>query len=235
MRARSPVDADALLSLWNDVLKSGDIPPSYWVLMTHSHAGIEVRQSAFGELHMLSHLVGTANRTDIRRLVALEKENAELRDKLERQQTRMQEMSAERDTSHRQLNDQALQLERKPDATTAELEAELQRLAEKVEDGERHLALHTSRREVAEQCMHQEEEQTRALRNKLGEAQALLKVVVQAEMRGARTRAARFRRSARRASPRVRMGEWQAHRVHGRPAEFERDASSRWWTRRAAR
>jgi hypothetical protein len=170
-------DADALMALWNDALKSGDVPPAYWALMTHPHASIEVRQSAFGELHMLSHLVGAANRADIRRLVALEKENAELRDKLERQQTRVQEMSAERDASHRQLSDQALQLDRKPDATTAELEAELQRLAEKVEDGERRLALHTSRREAAEQRVLQEEEQTRALRNKLGEAQALLKVL----------------------------------------------------------
>lgn len=80
------------------------------------------------------------------------------------------------------------------------------------------------------------EEQTRALRNKLSEAQALLKVV-QAECA-----ALECRRSippispTSAAAPRVRMGERQAHRVRRRPAEFERErCSSRWWTRRAAR
>ncbi|SAL04651.1 peptidase [Caballeronia calidae] len=174
-------DPKALLDLWNDALKSGDIPPAYWALMSHPHATIDVRQSAFGELHMLSHLVGAANRADIRRLVALEAENAELRDKIERQQARLLELNAERDASIRQSNDHALKLaalvERKPDTSTAQLEAEVERLREKVDDGERRLALHTSRREAAEQRAQREEAGTRALRNKLGEAQALLRVV----------------------------------------------------------
>ena len=174
-------DPDALLDLWNDALKSGDIPPAYWALMSHPHASIEVRQSAFGELHMLSHLVGAANRADIRRLVALEADNQALREKIERQQARLLELSAERDASARQSNERALQLaalaERKPVLSAAQLEAEVERLREKVEDGERRLALHTSRREAAEQRAQQEGEETRALRNKLGEARALLKVV----------------------------------------------------------
>jgi hypothetical protein len=61
-----------LLALWDEALKNGDIPPAYWALMTHPLATMPVRQKAFGELHMLSHLVGAANRADIRRLVALE-------------------------------------------------------------------------------------------------------------------------------------------------------------------
>jgi hypothetical protein len=170
-------DADAVLALWNDALKSGDIPPAYWALMTHPYASIEVRQSAFGELHMLSHLVGAANRADIRRLVALEKENGELRDKLERQQMRMQEVSVERDTSARQLHEQSLQLDRKPQLEASEVESEIKRLTDKVEDGEQRLALHTSRREAAEQRALQEEERSRELQNRLGELQALMKVV----------------------------------------------------------
>jgi hypothetical protein len=75
------------------------------------------------------------------------------------------------------MHEQALQLGRKPDASAAQLEADVQRLAEKVEDGERRLALHTSRREAAEQRAQQEEEHVRALRNQLGDVQALLKVV----------------------------------------------------------
>src|SRR5215470_2029128 len=86
-------DPDAVLALWKDALKSGDIPPAYWALMTHPQTTMSVRQTAFGDLHMLSHLVGAANRADIRRLVALEEENASLRAKIDRQQSRLQEMS----------------------------------------------------------------------------------------------------------------------------------------------
>ncbi|BAO92453.1 DUF2325 domain-containing protein [Caballeronia cordobensis] len=170
-------DPAALLDLWNEALKSGDIPPAYWAVMSHPHATIDVRQSAFGELHMLSHLVGAANRADIRRLVALEAENQALREKIDRQQARLLEVSAERDAAARQLHEQALHIDRKPGATPAQLEAEVERLREKVEDGERRLALHTSRREAAEQRAQQEENETRVLRNRLGEAHALLKVV----------------------------------------------------------
>ncbi|MCG7401801.1 MULTISPECIES: DUF2325 domain-containing protein [Caballeronia] len=174
-------DTQALLDLWNEALKSGDIPPAYWAVMSHPHATIAVRQSAFGELHMLSHLVGAANRADIRRLVALEAKNQELREKIDRQQARLFELSAERDAFVRQASEHALQLaafgQRKADLPTAQLEAEVERLREKIEDGERRLALHTSRREAAEQRALRDEDETRALRNKLGEVQALLKVV----------------------------------------------------------
>ncbi|MBA5819314.1 DUF2325 domain-containing protein, partial [Escherichia coli] len=57
-------DADELLARWKEALKSGDIPPAYWALMTHPRTTMGVRQVAFGDLHMLSHLVGAANRAD---------------------------------------------------------------------------------------------------------------------------------------------------------------------------
>src|ERR1700761_4783669 len=98
----SAKDADALLALWNDALKSGDIPPAYWALMTHPQATLQARQAAFGELHMLSHLVGAANRADIRRLVALEDDNAALRAKVERQQARLRQFSQQRDAARRE-------------------------------------------------------------------------------------------------------------------------------------
>jgi len=70
--------------------------------MTHPDATPEVRQAAFGQVHMLSHLVGAANRADIRRLVTLEKENAELREKVERQQARLHETVVLRDAAQRE-------------------------------------------------------------------------------------------------------------------------------------
>jgi hypothetical protein len=48
---------------------------------------------------MLSHLVGAANRADIRRLTALEAKNAALRAKVERQQARLHEAVTFRDAT----------------------------------------------------------------------------------------------------------------------------------------
>jgi hypothetical protein len=174
-------DGVELLKLWDEALKSGDIPPAYWALMTHPHATLHVRQKAFGELHMLSHLVGAANRADIRRLVALEAENAELKEKVERQQSRLQEISTQRDASIAALNAQIAQLNalatRQTPADPTDPEAELSRLRDKLADIDQRVALHTSRREAAEQRALQEQGAALALRKSLDQTLVLLKLV----------------------------------------------------------
>jgi hypothetical protein len=174
-------DEEAVLALWNEALKNGDIPPAYWALMTHPYATMPVRQAAFGELHMLSHLVGAANRADIRRLVALEEENAALRDKIERQQTRLHEISTQRDAVIAQLSEQIVKLtaqaSRQASADTASLADEVKALQEKLAEADQRLALHTSRREAAEQRALQEQGTAEALRESRDQALTLLKVV----------------------------------------------------------
>jgi hypothetical protein len=177
-------DDTELLKLWDEALKSGDIPPAYWALMTHPHALLHVRQKAFGDLHMLSHLVGAANRADIRRLVALEAENAELKEKIERQQNRLHEISTQRDVSIAALNEQIAQLAalatRQTPADSSDLEAEISRLRDKLTDSDQRVALHTSRREAAEQRVQQEQGAALALRRSRDEALAQL-LLVQSE------------------------------------------------------
>jgi hypothetical protein len=92
-----------------------------------------VIRDAFGEVHMLSHLVGAANRADIRRLCQLEQENAELRERLDRQQAAFREAVITRDTSIQELR-QALAQQvaaespaRDHNATLHQLVADLQR------------------------------------------------------------------------------------------------------------
>lgn len=94
--ARERDDA-GLLALWEESLRSGEVPGAYWAVLTHRRTTPELRQRVFGDVHMLSHLVGAANRADIRRLVALERDNDELRERLERAQERNAELAAERD------------------------------------------------------------------------------------------------------------------------------------------
>ena len=60
-------------------------------------------RDAFGEVHMLSHLVGAANRADIRRLCQLEAENRDLRARLDRQQAAFRDAVVTRDVSIQEL------------------------------------------------------------------------------------------------------------------------------------
>jgi hypothetical protein len=98
-------DTVALLALWEESLKQGDIPGAYWAMLTHPVTTEAVMKRVFGDVHMLSHLVGAANRADIRRLRELEQENAALLAKIERQQRQLRDGFAVRDQSIRRLNE----------------------------------------------------------------------------------------------------------------------------------
>lgn len=79
-RAVTPDDLEAL---WERALESGDIPGAYWALMTHPSDCGALRQRAYGDVHMLSHISGATQRADLRRQSALEQDltarDAELR------------------------------------------------------------------------------------------------------------------------------------------------------------
>lgn len=143
--------AEALLALWAESLDRGDIPGAYWALMTHPLATAELRRRAFGDVHMLSHLVGAANRADIRRLVTLERDRAALQAQAEQLQARLQDAHAARENDARRLGQ-----------TVAELRAEIERrdaipggaenlaLREALQEKDRRIALHAARRDEAE-------------------------------------------------------------------------------------
>jgi len=180
-RFEAAKDPQALETLWEDARKSGDIPPAYWAVMTHPQATLGVRQTAFGEVHMLSHLVGAANRADMRRLLALEAENAALKDKVERQQSRLHEMSTQRDASIRALNEQlaAASAQSRPmaDSQTSDRETEVATLREALAARDDRIALHTSRREVAEQRALDEHNHAQALERRLDDTLLTLAAV----------------------------------------------------------
>ncbi|HJS86747.1 MAG TPA: hypothetical protein VJ779_14920, partial [Acetobacteraceae bacterium] len=89
--------------LWHAARQRGDIPGAYWATLTHPAATSALIREAFGQVHMLSHLVGAANRADIRRLAVLEAEKAALEAKLQRQQTQLRELAVTRDAEIRRL------------------------------------------------------------------------------------------------------------------------------------
>ena len=97
-------DEQALRQLWDESMRSSDIPGAYWALLSHAAATETIVKKAFQDVHMLSHLVGAANRADIRRLRELEAEKEALTEKLHRQQQQLRDGFTSRDETIRQLN-----------------------------------------------------------------------------------------------------------------------------------
>jgi hypothetical protein len=98
-------DENALRELWEEALSRGDIPGAYWAVLSHPAATDAIMRKAFGDVHMLSHMVGAANRADIRRLCQLEEQNAALSAKAEAQQLQLRDGFTERDSKIQMLNE----------------------------------------------------------------------------------------------------------------------------------
>jgi hypothetical protein len=96
-------NAAEVRALWQGAMQAGDIPGAYWAALTHPATDDRLAQEIFSDVHMLSHLVGAANRADIRRLRQLESENANLLAKVERQQRQLRDATVARDATIREL------------------------------------------------------------------------------------------------------------------------------------
>ena len=138
---------DDLRAMWRDAVRRGDIPGAYWATLTHPLANQTIIREAFGEVHMLSHLVGSANRADIRRLCQLEAANAELETKLERQQQALHTAVVTRDAQIQALRD-ALTTRIITDPVVPENEGALRGI---IIDLERRLAAESRRRSTLEE------------------------------------------------------------------------------------
>lgn len=145
-------DEAALEAAWKQAWQQGDIPGAYWALLTHKCANLALRQMAFGEVHMLSHLMGSAHRHELKRFVALEKENLELQERLERERARHQKTQQERDALAGQLHQQALEFETRLAQARVPLPAEGDG---RCADASALVGMHTQRRERAERAAGQ--------------------------------------------------------------------------------
>ena len=143
-RARSAGD---VRELWDEAMRSGDIPGAYWAVLTHPFATDAVARHVFGDLHMLSHRVGAANRADLQKLHWLEQQKAALEDKLARQQMHLRDAIVSRETRLAELS-AALAARVEPGhATGAETSAALESV---VADLSKRLDFEVRRRERAE-------------------------------------------------------------------------------------
>jgi hypothetical protein len=148
---------EAVGALWSDALKRGDIPGAYWAALTHPATTDAMIRRVFGDVHMLSHLVGTANRADIRRLHQLEQEQTQLLAKVGRQQVQLREAIMARDAKLRELSQE---LSRRIEAeavggTRGEAPSQAAVLDGLIADMERRLSAESSRRERSERRLEQ--------------------------------------------------------------------------------
>lgn len=95
-RAASIDSAEELQRFWREAFDRGDISGAYWTVMTHPAANEKLVREVFGEVHMLSHLVGSASRLDIARLTELQRQAEEKDDKIAKQERRLAAAAAER-------------------------------------------------------------------------------------------------------------------------------------------
>lgn len=90
-RART---GEQMRAFWRAAMAGGDVPGPFWAVLTRPDCPADLKQQAFGEVHMLSHLVGASNRADVRRLSELDAENQRLREAAEAERkTRREDVS----------------------------------------------------------------------------------------------------------------------------------------------
>jgi Uncharacterized protein conserved in bacteria (DUF2325) len=111
--------------LWFEAFEQGGIPGGYWALLTHPATDRSLVEEAFGQVHMLSHMVGSSNRIDIVRLRTLERELGERDEKIARQQEHLSEGAQARAALLRKVESLEIEVRRQESAarTAAELTA----------------------------------------------------------------------------------------------------------------
>jgi hypothetical protein len=175
--ARAKGDA-AVAALWQRAIKGGDIPGAYWAVLTHPDSTDKLVQKAFGDVHMLSHLMGATNCADLQRMRLLEDENTALMSKLERQQKQLRDGFVERDGKIQRLTQMlADTIQSGPERAQAQSGDESETLKAAISDLSRRLAHETARRERLEQrerafadaenARHRAEQQRDALHGEL--------------------------------------------------------------------
>ena len=137
-KTRSLKCENKLRNFWNSALETGDIPGPYWAILSHPYATQKLSESMFADVHMLSHLVGSSNRADIRRLQELNEGNSELSAKILKQQRHHSQRINAKDVEITNLREKlgllAAMLKDTPDRTsTQQLETSSSVLLQEIE------------------------------------------------------------------------------------------------------
>lgn len=103
-------DATALAELWQREYDAGRIAGVYWALQTHAHVPEELHVRIFGDVHMLSHILGRTVHANAARASELQTRIEDLESRLARQAQHHQSALYERDMEIARLRDKQLTL-----------------------------------------------------------------------------------------------------------------------------
>ncbi|MEM8853762.1 MAG: DUF2325 domain-containing protein [Pseudomonadota bacterium] len=99
-------DSEELLAIWCEMRDKGAIASAYWALMTLADVTPTLRNAIFGEVHMLSHLLGTSYQQRTAEAADLRAELQSARDKLRRMEVNQAAALAERDEEIAKLREE---------------------------------------------------------------------------------------------------------------------------------
>lgn len=107
-------DHDRLVDFWNTAVNDGFVAGAYWAIISHSHVPDELRNRIFGEVHMMSHLLGGTARKIVGAAAELQARVDHMERRQERWSTQMRRAIEHRDGKIAQLQDELgrFQLER---------------------------------------------------------------------------------------------------------------------------
>jgi hypothetical protein len=174
-----------LRRLWLEALERGDIPGAYWAVLTHPATDQGLVTEVFGEVHMLSHLVGMSNRADIVRLRTLEESLGQRDEKIARQEARLRRMAGQREELTRRIEMLEAEARRRPcAASAADTDTDAQAIAalkQRLADEQARSRLLSARLEEqdraltsAGQTRRQAEQESESLRQELAALEATL-------------------------------------------------------------
>ncbi len=140
---------------WEKSVEEGNIAGPYWAVLSHPECSDNLRTQVFGEVHMLSHLAGASERTNLEelnqkelRISGLEKQVEDDRDRLADSEQKIRKLQKEKRELFKQLK--LLKIHEKANKNTEDdveaLKAETEKLKRKLQASENRN--HTLQRKV---------------------------------------------------------------------------------------
>jgi hypothetical protein len=102
-RVQAARDEGELSRLWEEEYNGGRVPGAYWAFMSCTHVPGALGTRIFGDVHMLSHVLGRLTHENASRASDLQARLDDLEAKLLRQAERHRQVVAERDAARLQL------------------------------------------------------------------------------------------------------------------------------------
>ncbi len=124
-RVANTTDDERLVEFWNTAVNDGFVAGAYWAVISHRHVPDELRNRIFGEVHMMSHLLGGTARKIVGAAAELQAKVDQMERRQERWSSQMCHALDARDGKIAKLQDELGRFrtersQRAPSATTSQ-------------------------------------------------------------------------------------------------------------------